>query len=52
VLPTFDGSGSLLSPLYYATLLIHYPLLARLRASRPSVLPLREPLDATPDRLA
>ena len=52
VLPTFDGSGSLLSPLYYATLLIHYPLLAQLRARWPAVIPLRDPLDATPDRLA
>jgi hypothetical protein len=25
-LPTFDGSGSLLSPLYYGTLLIHRPI--------------------------
>jgi hypothetical protein len=52
VLPTFDGSGSLLSPLYYATLLIHYPILARLRSSRRGVILLREPLDAAPDRLA
>jgi hypothetical protein len=50
VLPTFDGSGSLLSPLYYATLLIHYPILARLR-TRPSGILIRDQLDATPDRL-
>jgi|KBSSwiStaDraftv2_1062776.scaffolds.fasta_scaffold00016_76 hypothetical protein len=30
VLPTFEGSGSLLSPLYYATLYIHIPLMDRL----------------------
>jgi len=29
-LPTFGGSGSLLSPLYYATLYIHIPLADRL----------------------
>jgi hypothetical protein len=29
VLPTFDGSGSLLSPLYYMTLLIHVPWVKR-----------------------
>ena len=52
VLPTFDGSGSLLSPLYYATLLIHYPILARLRAGRARVFPLQEPLDASPDSFA
>jgi hypothetical protein len=52
VLPTFDGSGSALSPFYYATLLIHYPLLARLRARWPAVIPLRDSLDATPDRFA
>jgi hypothetical protein len=31
VLPTFHGSGSLFSPLYYSTLLIHYPLATKLR---------------------
>lgn len=30
LLPTFEGSGSLLSPLYYATLLMHRPFTARL----------------------
>jgi hypothetical protein len=30
VLPTFAGSGSLLSPLYYSTLLIHIPITDRL----------------------
>jgi hypothetical protein len=30
VLPTFSGSGSLLSPLYYSTVLIHLPLTDRL----------------------
>jgi len=30
VLPTFQGSGSLLSPLYYATLYIHVPVADRL----------------------
>ena len=34
VLPTFEGSGSLLSPLYYATLYIHVPLMDRLGVSR------------------
>ncbi len=34
-LPTFGGSGSLLSPLYYATLLVHVPWVERSR-SRPS----------------
>lgn len=29
VYPTFDGSGSLLSPLYYATVLIHVPITDR-----------------------
>ncbi|MBM4194080.1 MAG: hypothetical protein FJ202_06845 [Gemmatimonadetes bacterium] len=40
VLPTFGGSGSLLSPLYYATLLIHRPvcrwILGDVWDSRPS----------------
>ena len=30
VLPTFAGSGSMLSPLYYSTLLIHVPITDRL----------------------
>lgn len=30
VLPTFQGSGSLLSPLYYATLYLHVPIADRL----------------------
>ncbi len=30
-LPTFDGSGSWLSPLYYATLLVHFPVERLLR---------------------
>jgi len=30
VLPTFGGSGSWLSPLYYATLIIHVPITDRL----------------------
>jgi len=30
VLPTFEGSGSLLSPLYYATLYIHVPVSDRI----------------------
>lgn len=36
VLPTFEGSGSLLSPLYYATLYVHVPIADRLlkRAQR------------------
>ncbi len=29
-LPTFEGSGSLLSPFYYFTLYIHYPMTAAL----------------------
>jgi hypothetical protein len=33
VLPTFSGSGSWLSPLYYATLLIHVPITDRLLGS-------------------
>lgn len=32
-LPTFDGSGSLLSPLYYATLYVHRPVVELLRTS-------------------
>jgi hypothetical protein len=32
VLPTFAGSGSLLSPLYYSTLVIHVPITDRLLA--------------------
>ncbi len=32
-LPTFDGSGSLLSPLYYATLYVHRPVVDLLRTS-------------------
>ena len=32
LLPTFEGSGSLLSPLYYATLLIHVPWVERARS--------------------
>lgn len=30
VLPTFEGSGSLLSPFYYATLVMHRPLTEKL----------------------
>lgn len=30
VLPTFGGSGSWLSPLYYATLIVHVPITDRL----------------------
>jgi hypothetical protein len=33
VLPTFHGSGSILSPLYYATLYIHVPVADRLLGS-------------------
>lgn len=33
-LPTFGGSGSLLSPFYYATLLVHVPWVERARKSR------------------
>lgn len=33
-LPTFDGSGSLLSPLYYATLYLHFPVADRLLGRR------------------
>jgi uncharacterized membrane protein len=36
VLPTFGGSGSLLSPFYYATLYIHYPMNRVLQARSPS----------------
>lgn len=36
VLPTFGGSGSLLSPLYYATLYLHVPVADRLLGSYPS----------------
>lgn len=36
VLPTFNGSGSLLSPLYYATLLIHRPVSERLLRQEPT----------------
>lgn len=40
VLPTFAGSGSLLSPLYYSTLLIHIPITDRLlRVSTASAPP-------------
>lgn len=34
VLPTFEGSGSLLSPLYYATLYLHVPITDKLLQSR------------------
>lgn len=34
VLPTFDGSGSYLSPLYYMTLYSHFPLMRALRRPR------------------
>jgi hypothetical protein len=30
LLPTFDGSGSLLSPVYYATLWVHLPVVDRI----------------------
>lgn len=30
VLPTFDGSGSVLSPFYYATLYLHLPVVDRI----------------------
>jgi hypothetical protein len=33
VLPTFAGSGSLLSPLYYSTVLIHLPITDRLASA-------------------
>jgi hypothetical protein len=36
VLPTFHGSGSWLSPLYYATLLIHRPVSDRLLREAPT----------------
>jgi hypothetical protein len=36
VLPTFEGSGSLLSPLYYATLVLHRPLTERLTGTNSS----------------
>lgn len=36
LLPTFGGSGSMLSPLYYATLLIHVPWVERRRSSASS----------------
>ncbi|MCE7958439.1 MAG: hypothetical protein DYH06_10965 [Acidobacteria bacterium ACB2] len=35
-LPTFDGSGSLLSPFYYATLYLHVPVAGRLLGRRAS----------------
>jgi len=35
VLPTFGGSGSWLSPLYYATLIIHVPVTDRLLRRSP-----------------
>ncbi|HEV8267069.1 MAG TPA: hypothetical protein VGR00_02500 [Thermoanaerobaculia bacterium] len=34
VLPTFGGSGSLLSPIYYATLYVHIPVADRLLQER------------------
>ena len=54
VLPTFQGSGSILSPLYYATLYIHVPVADRLlggsryasrsaRSDMPSISTSREP---------
>jgi hypothetical protein len=36
VLPTFGGSGSLLSPIYYATLYIHLPVVDRILGRQPS----------------
>jgi hypothetical protein len=36
VLPTFGGSGSLLSPVYYATLYVHLPLVDRILGHQPS----------------
>lgn len=45
VLPTFSGSGSWLSPLYYATLLIHVPITDRLLGSD------RPPRTAAPARI-
>ena len=36
VLPTFGGSGSWLSPLYYATLIIHVPITDRLLRHSPA----------------
>jgi hypothetical protein len=44
MLTTFDGSGSLLSPLYYATLIIHAPVTDRLLAAKqgPQRSPSRE----------
>lgn len=35
-LPTFGGSGSLLSPFYYSTLLIHVPWIERARRQKPA----------------
>jgi hypothetical protein len=34
VAPTFDGSGSLFSPLYYLTLLVHVPITDRILKAR------------------
>jgi hypothetical protein len=41
VLPLFNGSSSLLSPLYYATLLIHVPITDRLLAPRRAKPPMQ-----------
>lgn len=40
-LPTFDGSGSLLSPLYYATLYVHRPVVRALLAGAGAASPVR-----------
>lgn len=37
VLPTFDGSGSLLSPIYYATTIVHRPFSDRILSPGASV---------------
>jgi hypothetical protein len=46
-LPTFGGSGSVLSPLYYATLVVHWPItdyiLQRANSTRPLANPNQTP---------
>ena len=51
-LSTFDGSGSLLSPLYYATLAVHRPLAERLYGRYSSGARRSSSPDATSERAA
>jgi hypothetical protein len=48
LLPTFGGSGSLLSPLYYATLLVHVPWVERARSAALATAPALSGSSPTP----